>query len=354
MTPPEQQWDFFQRATVRQDMEFAKIPVSAFVDQIAEPTDVELTTFYDRYKNLAPTARGRITRTEGWTEPVELMTPEPAFAVPRRIKLAYVTARLPDYQPTEKEIAAYYEKHKNDYPNPAFSRPLEENPIPNPRTPGGPAVAQKPKRESHVPAWAEKPELLPFDRAKDKVKRDLIFDVHEKAREINDKRITQALAKMNELSSAYQAVGKNHKTPQEISDELKAFAKKEGLEYTVPASAWTPKEMTAAKVGQAVEVDIHSNPLPGQLRASVRPGGACVVYLAFEASNPEDLYRPTQVIVPKEIDTRYVYWKIEDLPPKSPEWGKLEKDRRQAVIDAWKIQQAARSPRNGRLPFGML
>lgn len=336
MTPPQKQWEFYKRATVKQTMELAKIPVSAFTDQIADPSDAELSTFYDQYKNRQPP--GIITRTEGWTEPVEILSPEPAFAVPRRIKLAYLTARIPDYKPTDQEIAEHFEKNIEDYPNPAYSRPLED--IPRPQTPGGPAIAQPSTRGKTLPAWAEKREHLTLEQAKGQVRSDLVYAHQQRIREQNDKLISQAMTLMNDLSLARLAEGDKQKSPQEISDELKAFAQDNGLEYTVPESAWTAKEMTATKVGQAMEVDIRSNPLPGQVQAAVLPGGANVVYLTFIGSTEEELYRPNQAISPDEVDTRYAYWKIEDHPPASPEWGDLSEDRRQEVAHAWKIQKA--------------
>jgi hypothetical protein len=337
MIPPEQQWDYYMRATVRQDMDLAKIPVQDFTGQVAEPNDAALSAFYDKYKNREP--QGIITRDEGWLEPVELMTPEPAFMEPRTIKLAYLTARVRAYEPTEKEVSDYYEKHQQDYPNPAFSQSFDYL-IPEPATPGGPAVAQKPKTINEAPAWAEKLELLTLHQAKDQVRADMIFAAQQEAREKNDGLISKALAKMNDLGLLYQSEGEDHKTAQQVSDDLKAYAEENGLEYTVPQSAWTPQEMSATKIGQAVEVEINSNPLPGQMRASVMTGGANVVFLAFRMSNPEDLYRPTQVISRNEVDTRYVYWKIEDNAPSAPDWADLSQEKRGKVLEAWKIENA--------------
>ncbi len=323
MVPPEQQWEFYKRATVEQTLELAQIPVSAFTDQVPSPNDVELSAFYDQYKNRRPP--GIISREEGWTEPVEILSPEPAFGVPRKIKLAYLTTRIPQYEPTDEEITEHYEKNLQNYPNPAYSRPLED--IPEPEKPGGPAVAQPSNRGKSLAAWAEKREHLTFHQAKDQVKSDVVFAYQEKIRAQNDERISEALSLMNELSLDRLAQGDDKKTPQEISNELKAFAEENGLEYTVPETAWTPKEMTATKIGQAVEVDVKTNPLPGELKASVLVGGANVVYLSFIGSTAEDIYRPNQAIAPDEVDTRYAYWKIEDFTPESPEWGDLNEDR---------------------------
>ena len=337
MTPPEQQWEFYKRATVRQDMALAKIPVQAFVDQVADPSDADLSAFYDQYKTREP--EGILTRDEGWIEPVEIMTPEPAFAIPRRIQLEYLTARVTPYEPTDAEVVEYFEQHKQGYPNPAFSRPFEPEDIPEPLTPNGPAVAQKPKREAHTPAWAEKEEFLTFHQAREEVRADLIYEKQQEAREANDKLISKALSRMNELSLNYQSQGNDHKEPTEIAAELKKFAEENGLEYTV-TKALTAKQMTAQPIGKAMEVEINPTPLPGQPKVAVRPDGACVTYLAFRGSNPEERYRPTQVISPNELDTRSVFWKIEDLPRETPEWGDLSDEKRSDVERAWKMQEA--------------
>lgn len=341
--PPEQLWEFYKRATIQQDMDLISLPVKDFENKISDPSEAELASFFEMYKNRFP--QGVITRQEGWTQPVEALSPEPAFGVPRRIKLAYFTSKIPpesSYSPTEEELKAFYEKNITDFPNPSFQEPLEDESVPEPLTPGGPAVAQKPK-PTGGPAWAEKREYLDFHQAKDNVKDAFIFDRQQVAREENDRRISKLIKRMSELSAAWQIEGEGHMTPQEISDELVKYAQEIGFEkdsYTVPENAWTPEEMTDRKIGQAVEVDINPNPGEGERRVTAATNGATVAFQMFQNTGPQDLFQPNQAISRSEADTRYVYWKIEDHAAYVPEWNTLTKAKQTEVREAWKMVKA--------------
>ncbi len=140
---------------------------------------------------------------------------------------------------------------------------------------------------------------------------------------------------MNELSVDWQREGDEHKTPQEISDELDRLAKKLGLGYTVPKTAWTPKEMTDQPIGQAMDVELNPAPLPGQPKATPRLGGANVVYQVF-TSDQNELFRPNQAIAGN--GTRYAFWKIEDHPRHVPEWD--DAGIQDQVVAAWKTHKA--------------
>lgn len=421
MTPPEQMWDFYTRATVKQDMELVSVPVDAFTGQyfpytiaaeieyytdpqssvesagtLASGTEADLVLdqeteqpvsvtvdetqylqirsgdvtgayvesgavavksevldYFEAHKNRYP--QGRITEQEGWTVPVAAMSPEPAFGVPRRIQLAYLKATIPDredYDPSEAELRTFYEQNIENYSDPSFSRPLEDPE--EPEDPNKPAVAQRLYREGAEPAaaekpagydgpaWAEKREYLDFYAAQEDVREDWIFDRQQKARLENDERISQLMVKMNELSLASQIEGEGHMTPQEISDALAEYALELGFDKDdyVVTEPMTPKEMTATQIGQAVEVDINPNPAPGQRKATVKTGGANVVYQMFEESPPDELFRPQQVIAPDLADTRYAYWKIDDLEPYVPERESLSRNQQAEVSEAWKIFKA--------------
>ena len=96
LTPPEQMWEFYERATVQESMYLAGIPVSAFTDQVSVPknpeNNPELMAFFEQYKTQFPD--GMLDPQDGWIEPVEMMTPAPAFGVQRSVRLAYFTANF--------------------------------------------------------------------------------------------------------------------------------------------------------------------------------------------------------------------------------------------------------------------
>lgn len=392
VVPPEQLWEYYKRATIQQDMELVSIPVKDFESKVPDPSEGELAAFFEMYKNRFP--RGVITRQEGWTEPPEVLSPEPAFGVPRKIKLAYFTVKIPsndeiispavyqelvDYlkqkaefekqlesvleddlrkeveanlkkleddrkpesKKLEKALRDFYWKSLENYPDPSQSLPLSGYDVPSPLSPGGPAVAQKPPKQDFPPAVAEK--YRTFEDAMKDVADAYTFDRQQIARLENDRRISSLISKMSNLSGDYQREGEGHLTPQDVSDELVAYAKEQGFDkdsYTVPEHAWTPAEMTDRKIGLAVEVDINTNAGPGERRATAATNGATVVFQMFEQTRPEDLFQPYQAISRSEADTRYVFWKIEDHPAFVPEWNTLTEDERKEVTEAWKLFKA--------------
>lgn len=97
---PQQRWEAFRKVNVKNSIEATTIPVEAFVKGIADPTDEDLRSFFEKHAETFPTAKG-----------------EPGFRQPTRAKLAYLEA---DYEtieakvtpPTDEEVAEYYEKNK--------------------------------------------------------------------------------------------------------------------------------------------------------------------------------------------------------------------------------------------------
>ena len=108
---PEQRWEDWRRANERISLTVARLPVEKFLDQAPEPTDAQLRTLYDQYKDSDP----RMFVTIGTRE---LPSPNPGFASPRRVKLQFLagnvaarTQKLLDTV-TEEQIADYYERNK--------------------------------------------------------------------------------------------------------------------------------------------------------------------------------------------------------------------------------------------------
>ncbi|MDA0832467.1 MAG: hypothetical protein O2955_01280 [Planctomycetota bacterium] len=102
---PEQYWEYYQRFKVTQELELTAVPVSAFIDSVAEPKDQELIAFFEANKSVFPnqTSNGA-----------------PGFRQPRKISLAYVEARPQPLEAevdevTDKEVEEYYNTNKELY-----------------------------------------------------------------------------------------------------------------------------------------------------------------------------------------------------------------------------------------------
>ena len=91
-------------------MDVLEIPVSAFVDQVAEPEPKTLQAYFDKYKYQTP----QFNSIAG----VSYESPEPGFKLPHRVAVDYVKVNADQEiekwldQGPDEEIATYYEENK--------------------------------------------------------------------------------------------------------------------------------------------------------------------------------------------------------------------------------------------------
>jgi hypothetical protein len=110
---PEQRYQDWLNVNDRVVVEAAAIPAESLLADVPEPTDKELQEFYDQYKDLEPMP----DRTWG----IELPSPNPGFAIPRKIAVQYLLAEFSQFlakvedSVTEEEIAKFYEDNKDPY-----------------------------------------------------------------------------------------------------------------------------------------------------------------------------------------------------------------------------------------------
>ncbi len=93
-------WDLFQRMEIKQELAHAALPVGDFAGNVPEPDESQLQAFFEQYKTGFPQPDGT-----------------PGFLQPPRVKIACVEADYDTFakkvkQPTDEEIAAYYEANK--------------------------------------------------------------------------------------------------------------------------------------------------------------------------------------------------------------------------------------------------
>jgi len=144
---PAQRWDYFVRLNRRATVEVMPVPVAGFVDQVGEPTQAELTAFFDEHKSLLPNPD----------------SPVPGFKIPRKGAFQYfkaspelmLTAALEKV--TDAEIAEYYEKNKTSFP--ASELPKNE---PAKEEPTGDAKPAEPEKKE-----ASKTDAAPGDKPAD-------------------------------------------------------------------------------------------------------------------------------------------------------------------------------------------
>ncbi len=109
--PPEAYWEFYQRLNVRESVGIAPVPIQAFVDKSAEPSETELQQLFDAHRENYPDTSDDGRLDEG----------RPGFRQPRKVRLAYVEAAYDEIekqveQPTDEEIQAFYDEHYKTLP----------------------------------------------------------------------------------------------------------------------------------------------------------------------------------------------------------------------------------------------
>ncbi len=106
-TSPVQSWELYNRLSRKVKAEMLPFEVDSFVDEVKEPQDAQLVSFYEEYKNK-------------YAEPG---SPKPGFK--RRQRMAFDAVRF-DFEKfleiesknvTDEEIREYYEQNKEEYIN---------------------------------------------------------------------------------------------------------------------------------------------------------------------------------------------------------------------------------------------
>lgn len=99
---PYQLWSIYQKLNVKGSLLAVAVPTRDFTTKVGEPTEIELTAFFDKFK-------GRMWNEES----------QPGFLLPPRVQLAYVTADFEKFEkgpdPTDEEVRQYYEANKDRY-----------------------------------------------------------------------------------------------------------------------------------------------------------------------------------------------------------------------------------------------
>jgi hypothetical protein len=108
---PEQRWEDWRRVNERISLQVATLPVESFLDKVPEPTDAQLTALFEQHRDAIP---NRFASVGGR----ELPMADPGFAEPRRVQLQYLVGSVAERTEqllatvTEEEIADYYERNK--------------------------------------------------------------------------------------------------------------------------------------------------------------------------------------------------------------------------------------------------
>lgn len=108
---PQQRWQDWLRVNDRVVIEAAAVPTEMYLPDVKEPTEAELTEFFNKYKD-----RKAMPDFYGNTE---MPSATPGFRIPRKIDVAYIEAGYDEFlakaeaKISDEEVAKYYEEHKD-------------------------------------------------------------------------------------------------------------------------------------------------------------------------------------------------------------------------------------------------
>ncbi len=112
---PEQRWKDWLKVNDRIVVEAAAVPAESYLADVKEPTEAEITAFFDKYKDAEPGPDFAVRLRYG----IELPSPTPGFRIPRKIDLQVIQANYDEFltkaeaKVTDEEVAKYYDEHKD-------------------------------------------------------------------------------------------------------------------------------------------------------------------------------------------------------------------------------------------------
>jgi hypothetical protein len=110
---PQERWTDWLRANDRIVVEAAALPVEQYLIDVKDPTDAELTAFYDEWKEREA--------SPDLVAGIEMPSARPGFRVPRKIDVQYITANFDEVRDkvegeiTDEEIEKYYNENKDQF-----------------------------------------------------------------------------------------------------------------------------------------------------------------------------------------------------------------------------------------------
>lgn len=285
---PDDYWKIYRQLNVREELEVAAVPVSAFTAQISDPDQKDLEAFFKAHNTTLPSRQ---------------FTDQPAFAQPRKVQIAFVKAGADQFEGAvstalDKEIAAaeaagkptpiekFYEKNKDRYRNPTMpgKTPAKDGPKLNaPDLPGGetdkkdPEKPETPASEDKKPDAAKsdekKPEEKKADEAKPEDKKDDKKSEDKPAEEkkpegsdeLSDQLEEEQEEKPAETSKAEEKKPEEKKTEPKVDEKKPEDAKKDEDSATPAAltdEAKADAPATAEIPGEPLPEDTVADPLP--------------------------------------------------------------------------------------------
>ncbi|MEO6810956.1 MAG: hypothetical protein ABI353_17735 [Isosphaeraceae bacterium] len=273
-------------------------PVADFLSKAAEPTEDQVRAYYEKYKDDLPDPN----------------SPNPGFKLPHRARIEFVSldgatlTREVRAALTEKELRATYTQRPQDFPAPEPELPVQ-------LFAGDPEARLTPLlRDPFLDARPLVEQSLAEEKARNQVEES--FD---KVRAVMDPFSDKYLTVIEENQDA-KAERKAQRPLPTPGDLVKQAAAKAGLPYE--ASPLLTREL-AGSYSTIGEATVGSTP---------SSGSRTFVDAFFDSKVP--VYDPVELI--DSAGRHYLAWKLDDQPPRVPSLDQIHGE----VVNAWKREQA--------------
>ncbi|GIW87350.1 MAG: hypothetical protein KatS3mg108_1674 [Isosphaeraceae bacterium] len=280
-------------------------PAVDYLDKVPDPSEEQIRAFFDEHKNRLPDAE----------------SDQPGFKIPRQVQVEYVAADVPQLEETirarltDEELRSYYNTNAARFPEPPRELPVN-------LFAGDPEAKLTP------------PSTDPFYLVRDEVRLAL---AGERARDEIDDRFNQIRREvMDPFLDRYDLAEEANREAREAgrpvtdlprpvgSDGrslLQAAAERLGLTY----ERTPPLDRFAAETTMPI----------ARAQFGTGPAARRIPFADYVFAPRASLYESFELTDP--VGRRYLAWKVDDQPDRVPTLEEV----RPRVVEAWKLVQAS-------------
>ncbi len=281
---------------------FVKFPVTDFLNEVSNPTESQIRSYYEKYKDVLP----------------DPSSETPGFKIPRRVQVEYIKANVNDLvqkirsELTEAELREAFQNRPEDFPTTPTELPVD-------LFAGDEAEDLTPRLDDpfeEVRSYVAT--TLAGERAQqrvenllDEVQDEVMVPYYEEYYEVQDE------------NSEAAETGKKAKPLPKLGDRLKKAAETAGIAYgTTPLIDRT-------------EAESGSFDVIGRSRLGEDPFAESQNFAEVFFDPRAPLFDPYYKLSDPQ-GNRYRAWKIRDVPARVPDLKEVHDE----VVHAWKLEKA--------------
>lgn len=313
-TPPGWMWDYYRRLEQSATAEVIPVVVEKFAAEVPEPSEAQLRSFFDRYKDDLPVARSA----------------DPGFRQPHRVRYDFLVAKADAYvdeerpKITDAQIAAFYEERKESLYK---AKPADEKTAEGEAAADGKKPDEKPAGDGATDGNgqdkdAAEPAFEPLEKVADDVRRRLAEEAADRRLAAVFDAVKADVAKYGESLALWQVAG-DAAGPRPSPPDVRRIAEQQGLTGGSSELVNRLEAIATPGIGGSFQLAMSREFGVRQQRWSD---------LLFDRSAP--LLQP---VGSRDIEgNRYLSWKTEDQQDFVPSFPAVQED----VTRAWRIVES--------------